>query len=79
MTAPLRMLTWDQLAAARPDMVATMRAYLTQIGCVLRPGSVMGADQALRSLAQFLLAEHPHIEQVAQIDRPQAHREQRTT
>ena len=71
MTAPLRMLTWDQLAAARPDMVATMRAYLTQIGCVLRPGSVMGADQALRSLAQFLLAEHPHIEQVAQIDRPQ--------
>ena len=71
MTAPLRMLKWDQLAAARPDMVATMRAYLTQIGCVLRPGSVMGADQALRSLAQFLLAEHPHIEQVAQIDRPQ--------
>ena len=46
MSATLRMPTWDQLAGARPDMVATMRAYLTQIGCVLRPGSVMGADQA---------------------------------
>jgi hypothetical protein len=31
-----------------------MRAYLDQVACVLRPGSVAGADLALRSLATCL-------------------------
>ena len=35
----------------RPQIVATMRRYLEQIACVLRPGSVTGADLALRSFA----------------------------
>ncbi|MBK9696686.1 MAG: tyrosine-type recombinase/integrase [Propionibacteriaceae bacterium] len=59
MSGPLLLPTWDVLAVARPELVVTMRAYLTQLGCVLRPGSVMGADLALRSLAAFLIAEHP--------------------
>ncbi len=36
-----------------PQIAATMRRYLTQIGCVLRPGSVGGADLALRSLRRL--------------------------
>ena len=35
-----------------------MRRYLEQVACVLRPGSVSGADLALRSFAAFL-AEAP--------------------
>lgn len=71
MSGPLLLPTWDVLAAARPALVATMRAYLTQIGCVLRPRSVTNADIALRSLAAFLVAEHPGVQCVAEIDRPQ--------
>jgi len=41
---------WAELEPALPQVAATMRRYLTQIGCVLRPGSVGGADLALRSL-----------------------------
>ena len=39
---------WADLEPAVPQIAATMRRYLTQIGCVLRPGSVGGADLALR-------------------------------
>ena len=45
---------WAELEAAVPQAAATMRRYLTQIGCVLRPGSVAGADLALRCFAAFL-------------------------
>ena len=39
---------WADLEPAVPQITETMRRYLTQIGCVLRPGSVSGADLALR-------------------------------
>jgi hypothetical protein len=42
---------WAELEPAIPQVAATMRRYLTQIGCVLRPGSVGGADLALRCFA----------------------------
>ena len=45
---------WADLVPAVPQIVATMRRYLTQISCVLRLGSVSGADLALRSFAAFL-------------------------
>ena len=48
-------------AARRPQIVATMRRYLEQIGCVLRPGSVNGADLALRSFAAFLVETAPEV------------------
>jgi hypothetical protein len=48
---------WADLEPAIPHITATMRRYLTQIGCVLRPGSVHNADMALRSFAGFLAGE----------------------
>jgi site-specific recombinase XerD len=36
-----------------------MRRYLEQVACVLRPGSVSGADLALRSFAAFLAETSP--------------------
>ncbi len=68
MSGPLLLPTWDQLEA-RPEIVATMRRYLDQIACVLRPGSVTGADLALRSFAAFLLEVAPDVTSVAQVTR----------
>lgn len=33
------LLTWQQLATSTPVMTATMRRYLDQIACSLRPSS----------------------------------------
>jgi site-specific recombinase XerD len=46
-----------------------MRRYLAQIGCVLRPGSVSGADLALRSFAAFLAQTAPEVSYLAQVTR----------
>ena len=53
----------------RPEVVATMRRYLAQIACVLRPGSVTGADLALRSFAGFLIEVAPQVTSTAQVTR----------
>ena len=45
---------WAELEPAAPQVTATMRRYLTQVGCVLRPRSVDNADMGLRSFAGFL-------------------------
>jgi hypothetical protein len=50
---------WAELEAAVPRVAATMRRYLAQIGCVLRPGSVGGADLALRCFAAFPAGPRP--------------------
>jgi site-specific recombinase XerD len=60
---------WADLEAAVPQVAATMRRYLTQIGCVLRPGSVGGADLALRCFAAFLAQAAPEVRSVAQVTR----------
>jgi site-specific recombinase XerD len=60
---------WAELEAAVPQVAATMRRYLTQIGCVLRPGSVGGADLALRSFAAFLAQAAPEVTSIAQVTR----------
>ncbi len=60
--------SWEQLDSTLPQVVATMRRYLTQIACVLRPGSVTGTDLALRSFAAFL-AEHTDIRDVSEVTR----------
>jgi hypothetical protein len=60
---------WDLLAARAPAVVATMHRYLDQVACVLRPGSVGGADLALRSLAAFLTEHAPEVRSVADIHR----------
>ena len=60
---------WAELEAAVPQVAATMRRYLTQIGCVLRPGSVGGADLALRCFAAFLTQAAPEVASITQVTR----------
>ena len=69
MTRPQRFASWDQLATAVPDIAAPMRRYLQQLTAILRPGSVSNADQALRSLAAFLIEQAPEVRFVADIRR----------
>jgi site-specific recombinase XerD len=66
---PGRLPDWESLAAAIPEITATMRRYLTQIACVLRPGSVGGADLALRSFAAFLAQAAPEVTSTAAVAR----------
>jgi integrase len=60
---------WDDLEHALPRITATMRRYLDQIGCVLQPGSVSGADLALRSFAAFLAQTAPEVSCLGQVTR----------
>ncbi len=53
--SPTALPTWQDLEQPVPVMAATMRAYLEQVACSLRPRSVHGVDLALRSFATFLL------------------------
>ena len=46
-----------------------MRRYLEQVACVLRPGSVSGADLALRSFAAFLAEAPSPASSLAQVTR----------
>jgi site-specific recombinase XerD len=69
MTGPVRLPDWDQLSECIPEVVATMRRYLDQLACVLRPDSVSGADLALRSLAAFLVERAPEAITVPAIGR----------
>jgi site-specific recombinase XerD len=64
-----RLPDWNRLAATIPDVVAPMRRYLEQLACILRPGSVSGADLALRSLAAFLTEQAPEVRFIADIRR----------
>jgi site-specific recombinase XerD len=61
--------SWDQLEPGVPDVVAAMRRYLEQIACVLRPGSVVNTDIALRSFAGFLAEAAPEVTSTAQVTR----------
>jgi site-specific recombinase XerD len=58
---PLLLPSWDELAAKVPGVTGPMRRYLEQVGCVLRPGSVVNADGALRCFAAFLAEAAPGI------------------
>lgn len=60
--------TWEDLAV-RPGLVDTMRRYVEQIACVLRPGSVVNTDQALRSFAAFLIECAPEVTSTSQVTR----------
>lgn len=69
MTAPLLLPTWGRLAVTQPQVVATMRHYLTQLECVLRPGTVLHTDGSLRCFAAFLADQHPDVQAVRDITR----------
>jgi len=68
-SGPLLLPTWEQLAATHPAMVDTTRRYLEQVACVLRPGSVKGADLALRSFTAFLVETSPQLVSTAEVTR----------
>ena len=69
MSGPLLLPTWEQLGATHPGLVATMGRYLQQVACVLRPGSVNGADLALRSFTAFLVETSPALLSTADLTR----------
>lgn len=48
---------WQQIAVRVPDMAATMGRYLNQASTFLAPLSIEVADNTLRQLARFLLAD----------------------
>ena len=66
-TAPLP--SWSDLQPAVPELVATMRRYLEQISCILRPRSVSNTDQALRAFAGFLVETAPDVRSLRQVTR----------
>jgi site-specific recombinase XerD len=68
-TGPALLPPWRQLTEVIPQVTIPMRRYLEQIGCVLRPGSVSGADLALRSFAAFLAGTCPPVTSLTQITR----------
>jgi site-specific recombinase XerD len=68
-SGPARLPDWDRLAADLPEVVATMRRYLQQLDCVLRPGSVGNADQALRSFATFLIERARDVSALSDVQR----------
>jgi integrase len=68
-SGPLLLPSWDQLAAQIPGITEPMRRYLEQIACVLRPGSVVNTDGALRCFATFLAEDAPGVTGLAQITR----------
>ena len=69
MTGPAPLPGWPQLAEVIPQVTVPMRRYLEQVACVLRPGSVSGADLALRSFAAFLAQASPPPASLAQVTR----------
>jgi len=71
-SGPLRLPSWDQLAAKVPGITEPMRRYLEQVACVLRPGSVVNTDQTLRCFAAFLAEAAPAVTGLAQITRRHA-------
>jgi site-specific recombinase XerD len=64
-----RLPVWEHLDGVVPGLAAPMRRYLQQLDCILRPGSVSGADLALRSFAAFLTEQAPDVRFVSEIRR----------
>ena len=60
---------WAEPEAAVPQAAATMRRYLAQTGCALRPGSAGGADLALRCFAASLARAAPEVTGIARVTR----------
>ena len=61
--------TWVEIEAIAPEMVATMRRYLSEIGGFLKPNSVGAAEVALRHFASRVTQTDPRCRSVAVIGR----------
>jgi len=62
-------VSWADIAAAAPQMAATMTAYLDQITVSLRPASVVSASLALRLFAGHIVSTDPDCGSVSAISR----------
>lgn len=60
---------WEQLNHRAPQLIATMRRYLAQIGISMRPASVKLIDTTLRQLADYLIEHHQDVNAVSLIRR----------
>jgi len=63
-------VTWNQIAARAPVMVATMASYLDQLEVSARPGTVADAELALRFFAHRVTEADPSCRSVAAVGRP---------
>jgi site-specific recombinase XerD len=63
-------VTWPEIAARAPVMVATMASYLDQLEVSARPGTVAGAELTLRFFAHRVSEADPGCRSVAAIGRP---------
>jgi site-specific recombinase XerD len=61
--------TWTELGHAAPQIATTMRRYLQQVSCSLRPQSIKATDQGLRLFATFLTRAHPDVTAIADLQR----------
>ncbi len=52
---------WNDVATRAPQLAATARRYLDQLGVSLRASSVAVVDTTLRQLAGLLVTEHPEV------------------
>jgi site-specific recombinase XerD len=68
-TGPALLPDWAQLETAIPQITDPMCRYLEQVACVLRPGSVSGADLALRSFAAFLAEASSPVSSLTEVTR----------
>jgi integrase len=64
-----RVYTWAQIDAQAPQLASTMAAYLAQIAVSSRPGTVSGADLALRVFAEHVIKTDPECVCVADVTR----------
>ncbi|WP_313624380.1 tyrosine-type recombinase/integrase [Microbacterium sp.] len=66
---PAKEVTWEELTAQAPVLVATMRRYLDQCLLSLRPSSVACFDTTFRQFAAMLVAQDPPVIRASDIDR----------
>lgn len=64
-----REFDWPQITETAPTLAATMLRYLDQIALSLRPASVKRAETMLRNFAGYLVANHPEIEGLVDVER----------
>jgi site-specific recombinase XerD len=62
-------VSWDEVAARAPEMTATMRRYLDQLGVSARPTTVLAAEGILRLFAGHVSVADPTCRSVAAIER----------
>ena len=62
-------VSWDEVAARAPEIAATMRRYLEQLGVSARPTTVRAAEGILRLFAGHVSDADPTCRSVAAIER----------